>query len=293
MAELRRVWNDFWFRPESPLNLAVARLLLVVSALWVVLSRPDLPSILDFPATMWLWVSPERHIRFLLLFNVGTERVLWYALHVALILTLVGLATRWMALASGLLLYHFAPLESIFRSPNPYLLGFTTPCVGLILVAVSASGGAFRHNSRESAWQHRWPVAGVQFLLCAMYFFAGYSKLFATGLAWLEPRNIRNTILVIDQALGFTARPSLGLWIADHPLLCGMISVTGLIFELIFPLVLISRRARSVLVPLAFLFHVLNAVVFRIYFQSILLLLVFIDWQPLLAKRTMATASTR
>jgi hypothetical protein len=292
MTELRRVWSDFWFRPESPVNLAVARVFLAVSALWVVLSRPDLPSILEFPATMWHWVSPERHIRFLLLFNIGTEKMLWYALHVALVLTLVGVATRWTALAAGLLLYHFAPLESIFRSANPYLLGFTTPCLGLILVAISASGGAFRRNRRESSWQNRWPVAAIEFLLCAMYFFAGYSKLFATGLAWVEPRNIRNTILVIDQALGFTARPSLGLWIADHPLLCGMISVGGLIFELIFPLVMVSKIARSVLVPLAFMFHILNAIIFRIYFQSILLLLVFVDWQGLVAKRRMVAAST-
>jgi hypothetical protein len=234
---------------------------------------------------MWDWVPPERRIRFLLLFSVRTEELLWYALHVALVLAVMGIGARWASLISGVLLYHFAPLEAIFRNGNPNLLGFTTPCIGLVVVAASASGGRFFRS--DASWQHRWPVAILEFLLCAMYFFAGYSKLFATGPAWLEPRNIRNTIMVIDQALDFTSPSSLSRWIADHPLLCGAISLTGLLFELTFPLVMVWRRARMVLVPLAIIFHILNAAIFRIYFQSIWLLLIFVDWHRLFSNRIM------
>ena len=282
---MSRVWSDFWFRPDAPTNLAVARVLLAGSSLWVALSRPDLPSILEYPRAMWQTVPPERRIRFLLLFDMRTERILWYALHVALILAMIGVATRWMSLASALLLYHFAPLEAIFRNGNPNLFGFTTPCVALVIVAASASGGRFMRASER--WQHRWPLALIEFLLAAMYFFAGYSKLFATGLEWLAPRNIRNTLLAINQALELDTGHSLASWIADHPLLCGATSICGVVFELTFPLVLFSKVARRVYVPLAFVFHILNAVVFRIYFQSIWLLLIFIDWHGLIAKRIM------
>jgi len=284
MIELRRRWNGFWFRADTALNLAVARLLLAGTSLWIVLSRPALPSILEFPDAMWQSVSHERRVRFLLIFSQSTEQILWYSLHVALVLCLLGIMSRWSALVSGLLLYHFAPLEAIFRGGNPNLFGFTIPCLALIVVAASASGGGFGHG--EESWQHRWPVAIIEFLLCAMYFFAGYSKLFATGLAWLEPQNIRNTLLAINQTLGFTG-PSLALWIAGHPTLCALLSVAGVGFELTFPAVMISRRARAVYVPVAIVFHLLNAIVFRIHFQDMALLLVFVDWRVLTTDRIM------
>lgn len=285
------LWNGFWFRPEAPTNLAVARIVIALSALWVVLSRRDLPSLFEYPSSMWRTVPPERRLRFLLVVSPAVERALWITLHLALLLTIVGLLTRWAALLSAILLYHFAPLETIFRTGNPYLLGFTTPCVALIAVAVSQSGGAFLRRGRDDAdwvsWRHRWPVAMCEFLLCWMYFFAGYSKLVTTGLAWLDPRNIRNYILAINQALGMAHRPGLGLWIADHPVLCGFVSVTGLSLELLFPFVLVVRRGRIPLVVAMVIFHLLNFLVFRIAFQSILLLLVFIDWQALVHERRM------
>ena len=52
----------------------------------------------------------------------------------------------------------------------------------------------------------------------------------------------------------------------------------GLAFELAFPAVLFRPRLRSVVLPLAALFHVANSLLFRIFFQNVALLLLFVDW---------------
>jgi hypothetical protein len=62
----------------------------------------------------------------------------------------------------------------------------------------------------------------------------------------------------------------------------------GLAFELVFPAVLFSATARRVLVPAAVLFHVANAVLFRIVFHNTALLLLFVDWDAVWPGRTAA-----
>ena len=50
-------WDAFWHAPTSARNLAIARILLAGTALWMVLSRVDLPGVLAFPAEMWTGVG--------------------------------------------------------------------------------------------------------------------------------------------------------------------------------------------------------------------------------------------
>jgi hypothetical protein len=277
-------WSELWFAPAAPTNLAVGRMITAATALWVVLSRPMLPSLLTFPRAMWSTVPEERLIRFLLVFDPRIEQALWIVLHIVLTLTLFGVASRWMALGSALLMYHFAPLETIFRTGNPYLRGFTIPTLALLIVGASASGGAFMRRARShpewASWQHRWPLTLIQCLFCFLYAAAAYSKLFMTGVAWMHASNIRNYLLAIHQALDIRP-PALGLWIADFPLLCAAIGVGGITIEFAFPLVMVSRIARRILVPTMAVFHILNAVLFHINFQNIAMLLVFVDWEAL------------
>ena len=104
-------WARFWFGPEPARNLAAARILLAAAALWVVLSRHDLPSIAAYPPELWAGVSPERRLRFLMVFGAGLERALYAVLHAALVFAIVGL---WLLVAPGLpaaltgVLVHFA-----------------------------------------------------------------------------------------------------------------------------------------------------------------------------------------
>jgi len=91
----------------------------------------------------------------------------------------------------------------------------------------------------------------------------------------------RGHLLVLNQALMADPPASLGYALAHHPALCALVAWTGLLFEFAFPLVLFSERARRALVPLAAVFHVANSLLFRIFFQNVWLLLLFVRWDAL------------
>lgn len=289
-ASLRAAWDGFWYRAEPAGNLAAARIILAGTALWVVLSRVDLPSVLTFPPEVWSGVTPERRIRFLMLFGVATERMLYGGLHVTLAAALLGVLPRLACLASAGLLYHFAPFETVIRTPNPYLRGLTLPTLGLLILAFSPCGDRLALWPRpagpasEPSWKYRWPLALVQVLFCQIYFFAGYAKLFTSGLSWTTAANIRGHLLILNQILHPDPASSVGFAVASSPWACATIAWAGLVFELGFPVILFSRAARWVLVPVAAAFHVANSVLFRIFFQNVTLLLLFVDWDALLAR---------
>jgi hypothetical protein len=288
-------WSAFWYGRGSARQLAAARVLLSAVALWMVLSRADLPSVLAFPEELWANVTPERRLRFLMLFPLGVERVLYALLHATLACALLGVWPRAACLASGLLLYHFAPFETIVRTPNPYLRGLTIPTLGLLVLSFSRCGDALAlsglrsHAAPAPSWQYAWPLRLVQVFFCQIYLFAGYSKLFASGFAWLASENVRGHLLVLNQALSEPPEASWGYALARHPALCGAVGWAGLALELAFPLVLVSRAARLVLLPAAFAFHLANSALFRIFFQNVPLLLLFVDWDRLLPGRREAT----
>ncbi len=255
------------FERESPANLIAARILLAGTALWMLLSRPGLAGVLDFPAPMWSSVSFERRLRFFYVLPSAAEQVLFIAIHITLVAVLIGVYPRLMAFISALLLYHFAPLETILWTPNPYLRGFTIPILGLLVLS-------FAPRERPV----RWPLLLIQIFFVQIYFFAGYAKLFTSGLRWLEAENIRHYLILMNQYLGFP-RTSLAFTVAGYGWMCALIAWTGMIFDLAFPIVLFSRRARYVMVPLALFFHVANAILFRVVFQNTVLLLLFVNWE--------------
>jgi hypothetical protein len=291
---MRQAWDRFWYRPAPAADLAAARILLAAVGLWMVLSRHDLPGMLAFPAELWRNVTPERRLRFGMVLPLELERALYWTLHATLVCALLGFRARAACFVSGLLLYHLAPFETIIRTANPYLRRFTIPCLGLLILSFARSGDAvtleraLRRRKQDASPPddpaYRWPLALVQVLFCQIYFFAAWSKLATTGWAWLEAGNIRGHLLVLNQALTANPEASWGYALARHPALCAAVAWTGLVFELVFPLVLFSSRARRVLVPLALAFHAANSVLFRIFFQNAPLLLMFVRWDALLRR---------
>lgn len=279
---LRAGWDAFWHAPTPARNLTAARLLLAGTGLWMVLSRFDLPGVLAFPPELWTGVGSARSARFLLGAPVVTERVLFGLLHLALLGALVGAYPRATCFLSGLLLYHFAPFETIIRSPNPYLRGFTIPTLGLLILSFAPGVDALRWLPPRAApaplVTPAWPLRLVQVLFCQIYVFAGWAKLVTSGWAWPTVENVRRYLLALNQGLSADPVSSLGYAVADRAWACALIGWGGLAFEFAFPLVLFSRVARLVLLPLAVLFHAGNALLFRIFFQNVFLLLLFVDW---------------
>ncbi len=272
---------DFFFRPVHAANLVMMRTICALSALWIVLSRPDLPSLLAFPDVMWASVPHAHKIAYLLLFPLGVERALYAALIVLLLLVLAGVAAPVTCLLSGLLLYHFAPIETLMWTPDPMLRGLTLPTLGMVIVACAPAPGWRDRWIRDRSWV----LPLFQVIVAEVYWFAGIAKVRNAGLDWLSSSSLTHLILSYDQIHGIaTGSTPLGYRLAAHPSLCSFVGAGGLALELAFPLVLVSRRARVLFVPAVLAMHLGIALLMNIVFLEAGFVLVFVDW-PALRRR--------
>src|SRR5687768_1017080 len=106
--------------------MKATRMIVAAHAVWIVMSRPYLPRLFEWPDEFWAGSLANAPIRYVWLFTPGIERILYGLLFVTLLLALAGVGTRWSCLVSAVLLYHFAPLENAFiAAPGPYDRGLT------------------------------------------------------------------------------------------------------------------------------------------------------------------------
>ena len=293
-------WERFWFAPESARNLAAVRILLSAQALWILLSR-DIPALSGLPADFWKDVPASAHWRFLIWEGrPGLETFLHTLALLALAGALLGFRARACCLVAGLLLYHLAPLETLFFTPSPWSKGLTLSVLGLTTLSLAPCGDALGLTARKPlarGEEYGWPLRLVQLFVCQPYLFSGFAKLHAAGFQWASAANMRDWLLLSNQDDQLVVFRSLGLWIADRPGLCLAMGVTALVMDLGFILVLFSKRSRWALVPAAALFHLGILVALNYAYLYTPLLLVFVDWGPrrarLRQRRTMGSCRNR
>jgi hypothetical protein len=278
-------WETFWFAPETARNLAAARIVLGLQALWILLSR-DIPALSALPAGFWAEVSPSARWRYLLFEGHPLlEHALQTIALVALAGVVLGAWPRLCCLVAGLLLYHLSPLETLFFTPSPWSKGLTIPVLGLLVLALSPCGDALslaRSRPHESpAAEYAWPLRLVQALVCLSYFFSGWAKLSAAGWQWASAANMRAWLLLSNQDDQLAVFQAGGLWIADRPALCLLMGILALFLDLGFPLALAFRRARLAFLCAAALFHLAVLFTLNYAFLSAPLLLVLADWEAL------------
>lgn len=267
---MRQRWNEFWFRPSSRLALDVTRIILVLQSLWILLSRPALATVVKWPDVFWSGVPQHLALRFGLTRSFAVEESLYVAAIIALLLSLTRRFSRPACFASALLLYHLAPLEEIITaSPLTMFRGLTQPLFGLLFVAVA-------RPSSVPSFENRWPVAGAQLSMALTYFLAALSKLHDAGIAWAVGPNVR-AIAVSFWTWG--VRAPWAPWLIHSDALCWVIAIGTMAVELAFPVVLVSRSANKVLVPLAAISHLVIVESLGVFFLSVPLLLLFVDWE--------------
>src|SRR5215470_3935937 len=283
---LRRAWYRAFFSPEPALNLACARVIFAAHALWVLLSR-DLPALSALPTEFWLGADRTELWRY---FIFPGHPVLEYALQtitiVTLLLAILGIVPRFACFASALLLYHLAPLETIYWTPNPYQRGFTVSVLTLFTLSFSRCGDALRlggSRPRVCSPIYCWPLRLVQLHLAEVYLFSGTSKLTRVGVQWMDPENLRTWFLLFaEQDQVHRLSPlfnTVGPWIAEHWLLCFAAGLFGVVANLCFIAVPFSRYARRVLVPDAFFFHIMVLLSLNIFWINTPQLLIYVNWQ--------------
>jgi len=275
-------WDRFWFAEGSPYDLAGARIVVALQALWILLSR-DIPAVADLPAGFWDGVRTQLW-RFLIV--PGHPR-LEYGLQglaiVALVAAALGVWTRVSCLSAALLLYHLGPLESILWWGDPGERGLELPILALVVLAAAPCGDVWslhrpRNHAAPAGWQYRWPLLLIQAFYICIYVFGAYGKLYTSGLAWMGGGNIRELIWSMGVWPSTGPFERFGPFLASLPGVPLAIGVFTIAFEFAFPLVLFSRTARRIMIPAAFAFHLGIAVAMNLAFPNTPLLLLFVNW---------------
>ena len=274
-----------FFAPAGPRLLRATRTILAAQALWILLSRPDLPGLAAWPQVFWTGVDPALRARFALtLLGPAFE---WIRFGVLLAALVAALAGRWPRISSAVaacLLYQVAPMEeAITGIPHTSFGGLTTSTLGLFLVA-------FAEDPREGAPpspEFRWPVTLTRLLYSFAYLSPLLAKLRFAGPAWFTADNIRAWVMVNEPLTGAPWGPA----VASSALLCWGVALGTLALESLFPLAALSRHAARVLVPCAAAFHVGTALALGYFFPSLPLLLLFVEWDVIRGPRPAALAA--
>jgi len=283
-----QLWGAFWFVPDTARNLAAARVIVGLHALWHLLSR-DYAAVAGYPG-LWAAAPASQRWRYLI-FDVPVQ--LEYALQwlavIALVAVILGVHARAACLVAAVLLYHLAPLETVFWGmQQPTGRGMTLAAPMLVILGCTRCADAFRLLPRASApqrpsWEYGWPRKLLWLLVAEIFLFAFYGKMTMTGPTWAAADNIRQWLLAFN--LGDRWRfGELGLWIAEHPLLCLGMGVGALVFQAAFVGALFSRRARYVLLPMALVFSLGTVLTLNIHVGEEWLALLFINWDWVLRR---------
>ena len=215
----------------------------------------------------------------LLRFGIGVlpatfEWIFFCALLVLLPLAALNIVPRVSSLAASLLLYHFAPFEQLLVWTSFTSLG------GLTLPMLALAIFAFARTPRwrdAPSWEYRWPIVLVQLLLSLQYLLPGLVKLHVSGFRWFGPENIAKETTRIAAVW----QPDWSQLIITNRSIAAGVGAFALAIQLLFPLAVFFRRARWILIPAAFVAHVFRAKMWGLYFLSIPLLLLFVDWNAI------------
>jgi hypothetical protein len=284
-GSLTRAWDSFWFRGEHATDLALARILVALEALWIALSR-DYAAMSDVPDVFWRASSSALHWRYLIVPGHGDiERVVQGLAILALVGAVVGVAPRVCCAVAGLALYHLAPLETAIWTMAPLARGMTLAPTALLVLAAAPSGDALtlwprtrRPDLERRDPRYGWALRLVQLLVIEIYLFSAIGKLERTGLDWGSAERIHLWLRWFNQDSQSVVFGTLGPWIAQYAWLCGIIGASTVLMEWLMPLALVWRRSRLLLVPAALAFHVGVLLTMNIHVPEAWLILVLVPW---------------
>ena len=177
----------------------------------------------------------------------------------------------------------------------------------LVLAGLRASRGKIQHNdlllvvacvpfllAPPTRWLHRatprcsvqwgWPIHTALTFVAGAYFFTGLRKLISSGPAWVASDNMR--WILYAGAHGKAKVPEVALLIADRPWLSHLVAAGVMAFELGFPLLLLHRRTRPLVVAGAFCFHGFTWLTLGLDYwkYAFVVLLLLVEWGPVVER---------
>lgn len=263
-AFVRRRWDAFFFEAVPAVRLGVLRIVFV--ALQVCLFQWPLEWHLAAARHNEGFIDPEPLMR--LLTTVVPEEVVrseWlltgihYGSYAFGLLALIGLFSRTtlaiFALCHGFLIVHLYSYGEKHHPEALYLLIMflmaMAPCGRFLAVDALIA----RRRGKDPLTPTKdalWPLRLGQVLMSMAYFMAGACKLHMSGGEWLKGPTLQGYLL--EDAVRWD-RP-VGLWLAQQPTLCTMASITSVLFELFFPIILLVPRLAPLFLLSGAMFHI-------------------------------------
>lgn len=295
---MRSKWHCYWFRRSRYFDLAVCRIIAVLTQLLVLLAfRDSLFSAANQPPHLY---DPLLVVRSLLLpfgdhvfLSAFALKAIYVTTLIAGIGGLVGLFTRTslgLFAVGSILLHGYNYSFGEIHHPEALMMMF------LVFLALSPSGtvlsmddlrrrggtdlreyltGALDRQGEYAAW----PLLLMQAMFALVYFDAAISKLSVGGLNWVNGY----TLQYYFGQDGLRWGSLLGLWLSEHHILARLVSMGALLFELTFFVVLIRPSLAWLYLPAGVMMHTGIYLTMKApFFQYIALYSVFVPWAVIL-----------
>jgi hypothetical protein len=272
-------WMRFWFEPSTPVNLAVCRIL-CFGAFVVLHARYDVAAWGRLPDELWMPIPLFE----LLHVPKPAPEPLWLVSIVwklALLTSCLGLFTRVSTAVSALLGLYILGLPHNFGYQD---LANALEVFVLAIMALSRCGDALsldrlicgpKRRAITPSGEYTWPVRCVWLMLALVFFAAGYAKLSRSGLEWIVSDNFA-TLMTHEDHVGPLA--AWGAVLARHSWACMTLAAATIALEILYPLALVSWRARLAIVPGVFVMQVAILLQMDLAFYPFLICTLF--WVP-------------
>ena len=218
-----------------------------------------------------------------------------YLIPFSLVLLILGWKTRWVSWIVFALLYTYgiSRANALGAERSLMMLTFYVP----LLMSFSNWGDRYSLDAllrqrrdpdaappSETDWSGFWPVRVILVIFCFLFFTSGYIKLIENN--WLSNPTHMTEFIGFKSVGSFLNNGMLlnpiAPWLVNQPLV-NVGTYLVIAFELSFPLLLISRPMRWLLMRAIPAFHLFNMFILGIPFTPVAAIYtVFPDWQGIL-----------
>jgi hypothetical protein len=259
-SRLSQAWIQFWFQRATPDDLGFCRLQFF-ALLFAVYVHEDFSGWGSVSPVFWMpiWVFEKTGLPVL---GSGALEAVQLCWKVSLVTSAIGLLTRGSMIVSFALGSYLLGLPHNFGQTYHFdaLLVFVLGALTLSRAGDAWSLDALIRASRSPAaavphpsGEYTWPIRIVWVLMALVFFGAGLSKLRHGGVDWVMSDTMRTFLIRAHYGVS-DADPLVGwgLLLAQWPWGPRLLAAVSMATELLFPLTLVSVRARRILVPAAF-----------------------------------------
>jgi len=279
----RRV-QQFFFRPTPPNDLAICRILFY-ALLFVQYLGTDFAGYGDLPASFYNTL-PLFHLLHIPILSVKYLAMLEGAFKLALLGSCLGRFTKLSTFTAAITGSYLLSVPNNFGRAGH---GDGVIIILLWVLAFSYCGDAWsldrkfsgRSDPPAASGEYTWPIRMVWILMSLVYFGAGCTKLYDSGLAWVTSDNMALNFLA-HQVNNSNPTLDWGRHLARLAWFSKGLAAFTLVLELGFPLALFNRTARKLWVPGMFFAHVGIALLMGVFFTQFMYTYIFwIPWSAL------------